>query len=91
MKRCTTKKGKTMANKNYTIEKLSLKDAMWYGAKEECYLVRYTTGYAPKHEFAALDAKGRYTHNPAKGYINGNGNLGTCAMLLKDISVLDKL
>lgn len=75
-------------NKNYTVEKLNLNDAKWYGADRECYIVRYNSGFAPIHEFAALDSKGRYTHNPAKGYIHGNGNTGTRSILLTDISIL---
>ena len=77
-----------MTAKNYTIQKLSLKDAMWYGANQECYIVRYLSGFAPIHEFAALDSKGRYTSNPNTGYIHGNGNLGTRSILLIDISIL---
>jgi hypothetical protein len=77
-----------MKNENYKIEKLNLNDAMWYGSNQECYIVRYSSGFAPIGEFALLDNKGRYTHNPAKGYIHGNGNLGTGSILLTDISNL---
>jgi hypothetical protein len=77
-----------MSTENFTIEKLSLKDAMWYGATQECYIVRYLSGFAPIGKFAALDFKGRYTSNPSTGYIHGNGNLGTGSILLTDISIL---
>ena len=77
-----------MTSKSYTIEKLSLQDAIWYGANQECYIVRYSSGFAPRHDFAALDSKGRFTDNPEKGYIQGNGNLGTRSILLTDISIL---
>lgn len=78
----------TQKKPEYTIEKLSLEDARWYGANQECYIVRYASGFAPISEFAALDSKGRYTDNPAKGYIHGNANKGTRSMLLTDISIL---
>jgi hypothetical protein len=78
-----------MTNANYIIEKLNIQEAKWYGANVECYKVRYN-GFAPIEKFAALDKKGRYTDNPSKGYIHGNGNLGTVSMLLTDISKLEK-
>ena len=77
-----------MENTKYTIKKLSLKDAIWYGANQECYLVRYKSGFAPIGKFAALDFKGRYTSNPNTGYIHGNGNLGTGSILLTNIEVI---
>jgi aminopeptidase C len=73
----------------YTVEKLSIKDAIWYGANVECYIVRYSNGFAPIEKFASLDSKGRYTHNSKKGYIHGNGNLGTHAMLLTNLKNLN--
>lgn len=77
-----------MATKAYTAEKLSAKAAAWYGANQECYIVRFT-GFAPVNEFAAIDSKGRYTDNPVNGYIHGNSNTGTKSILLTDISILN--
>jgi len=67
---------------NYIIEKLNKEEANWFGAKQECYKIRFSGGFAPIHLFAAIDERGRYTDNPVNGYIHGNGNTGTCSMLL---------
>lgn len=69
------------------IEKLSLEHARWYGASQECYIVRFE-GHAPTKEFAIINERGRYDTNPATGYLRGNGNLGTGSLLFTDLKAL---
>jgi hypothetical protein len=75
--------------KAFTYQYLTATEAKWYGSMNACYIVRFTSGFAPVAKYAAI-VNGKFANNSETGFIHGNGNLGTGAMLLKDINVLNK-
>lgn len=72
----------------YTCESLTKEQARWYGATVACFIVRFKGGFAPIRSFAAIDKTGKFTDNPATGYIHGNGNTGTGSLLLTSLDYL---
>lgn len=71
----------------FTSEKLTATEAKWYGYNQECFIVRFESGFAPLNKLAAI-VNGKYTHNKKTGYIHGNGNLGTGSVLMQHLNAI---
>jgi hypothetical protein len=72
-----------------SIEKLSIQEANWYGANQECFQVKFHP-YAPTKEFAIINKRGMYDTNPKTGYLRGNGNLGSYSLLFTNLDTVEK-